>query len=342
MSFLTAPGTHRTMTGAEIRDKLGDDMVGRFEVHQHDATLARDLADAGVVMAGDYPVPVMINRRVLDADFVMGFGNIVPHCDAGYSGGSKIVMPGVCGLTTTSAIHVAAGFCPDIPLGMKDGNPCRIGMDRVARDVGLSFILNVVKSGLGEVCGVFAGDFAAAHRRGVDMAEESYSVSIPERADIVVASSYPADVDYWQAEKGVVGAYFAVKPGGIIIFAAPCGEGMATNHPRLREWLSKSLDEVTSDLAAHSPDDADADLVSAVLAVSNCRARDRADIYAVSDGLTEEDLSALRYRPFGSVQEALDEAMRRMPGATIGILPQSSVSIPVISQFKVRSLKGKD
>ncbi|MDR1966209.1 MAG: nickel-dependent lactate racemase [Synergistaceae bacterium] len=330
MSFLTAPGTHRTMTEAEILEKLGGEIVRRFRIYQHDATATGELVDMGFVMAGDYRVPVHINRRVLEADFVFGLGNIIPHSDAGYAGGAKILQPGVCGFATTAATHASSGFCPDIPLGMKDGNPCRKGMEEVASRAGLSFILNVVKNCSGEVCGVFAGDFIEAHRRGVDMAEESFMVGIPERADIVVVSSYPADIDYWQAEKGVIGAYFAVREGGIIIFAAPCPEGLATNHPRLREWLSKPLVEVLDGLRSHSAEDEDADLVSAVLAVCNCRTRDRADIYIVTDGLDDLDIAALQYRRFESVQAALDEAMKKIPGATIGILPQGAISLPVI------------
>jgi nickel-dependent lactate racemase len=322
------------MTRDEILKKLGPDIAARFEVHQHDATKREELVDIGSVMAGDYPVPVHINKRVLEADFIFGAGNIVPHSDAGYSGGAKIVQPGVCGFVTTAATHIAAGFCPDIPLGMKEGNPCREGMEAVAEKVGLSFILNVVKNCSGDVCGVFAGDFIKAHRKGVLMAEESFKVNIPAQADIVVVSSYPADLDYWQAEKGVIGAYFAVKPGGIIIFAAPCPEGLANNHPRFRDWLSKSLDEVLDGLRSHSPEDEDADLVSAVLAVCNCRVRDRASVYAVTEGLSDTDLDALHYTPFKTVQDALREAMKKIPGATVGIIPQGAISLPVLEERK--------
>ncbi|MDR3122283.1 MAG: nickel-dependent lactate racemase [Treponema sp.] len=334
MTFLTAPGTHRIMTEGEIMDKLGKEIVGRFKIYQHDATAVSELADLGKVMAGDYPVPVQINRRVLDAGFLFGLGNIVPHSDAGYSGGAKILQPGVCGFATTAATHAAAGFCPDIPLGMKENNPCRMGMEAVAAQAGLSFILNTVKNCEGAVCGVFAGDFIRAHRAGVDMAEQAFKVKVPELADIVIVSSYPADLDFWQAGKGVTAAYFAVKPGGIIIFVSPCTEGLASNHPRFREWLARPLKKVLEDLRRYSPADENADLISGVLAVCNCRARERADIYAVTQGLSQEDLAALGYRPFPNVQAALDEALRRKPGATIGILPQGGISLPVLESSR--------
>ena len=86
-------------------------------------------------------------------------------------------------------------------------------------------------------------------------------------------------------------------------------------------------------MRSHSPEDEDADLVSAVLAVCNCRARERADIYVVTDGLSGEDLEALQYKPFKSVQSALDEAMKKNPAATVGILPQGAISLPVLERW---------
>lgn len=332
ISFLTAPGTHRIMTDAEILDKIGPEMVRRFKVIQHDALITEDLVDLGVIEAGGYPIPVHVSRFAMEADLLVGLGNIVPHSDAGYSGGAKIVQPGVCGFATTSATHATAGLCPDIPLGMIEGNPCRKGMEDVARTVGLAFILNVVKNYEGEVAGIFTGDFIEAHRAGAAMAEKSLKIDMPELADIVVVSSSPADLDYWQAEKGVTSAYFAVKEGGIVVFVAPCYEGLAHNHPRFREWLDMELVDVVAGIRASSPEDVDADIVSAVLAVCNCRVRDRARIFSVSEGLTPEDLKVLHYTPFPDVQSALDEAMRLIPGGTIGILPKGGISLPVLKK----------
>jgi nickel-dependent lactate racemase len=338
MSFLTAPGTHRVMTEREIEDKLGAETARRFKIYQHDASAAEDIADLGVVdlEAGNgesripVRIPVHVNRRALSADLLIGLGSIVPHSDAGFSGGAKILQPGVCGFVTTSATHAAAGLCPDIPLGRVDGNPCREGIEAVARKVGLSFILNVVQNHAGEPAGVFAGDCVKAHRAGVELSRASFSVDVPRLADIVVVSSSPADMDYWQANKALSCAYFAVKEGGTIIFAAPCYEGLAHNHPRFREWLALPLVETLKRLRAADPEDAESDAVSAVLAICNCRVRDKARIVFVGEGLTEEDLRALQYERRATVQEALDEALRRKPDASVGILPKGGISLPAV------------
>ena len=330
MSFLTAPGTHRIMTEGEIIEKLGGDMVRRFAVRQHDANIASDMRDLGTVNAGDYEIPVHVNKYALGSDLLIGLGNIVPHSDAGLSGGAKILQPGVCDFGTTAATHAAAGFCPDIPLGMVEGNPCRRGMEEVAKRANLAFIINVVKNYNNKVAGIFAGDFLTAHREGVKLARESFKVSLPELADIVIVSSSPADLDYWQAEKGVTSAYFAVKKGGIIIFVSPCFEGLAHNHPHFREWLSLPLEETLKRLRNASPFDTSVDIISAVLAVCNSRVRNKASIFSVSEGLLPEDIEAMQYTPFPNIEEALNEALRRIPQATIGILPKGGISLPML------------
>jgi nickel-dependent lactate racemase len=337
MSFLTAPGTHRVMTEREIEDKLGAETVRRFKIYQHDATVAKDIADLGSITlrtpgggSGDYRIPVRVNRRVLSADLLIGLGNIVPHSDAGFSGGSKILQPGVCDFVTTAATHAAAGLCPDIPLGMVESNPCREGIEAVARKVGLSFILNVVQNYEGEPAGVFAGDCVKAHRAGVELSRASFSVDVPRPADIVIVSSSPADMDYWQANKALSCAYFTVEEGGTVIFAAPCHEGLAHNHPRFREWLALPLAETLKRLRAADPEDPESDMVSAVLAVCNCRVRDKARIVFVGEGLTEEDFQALQYERRATVQEAVDEALRQKPDASVGILPKGGISLPAV------------
>ena len=95
MSCLTAPGTHRLMTDAEIEAKVGPEIKARLKILQHDATVSHEIEDIGTIHVGDCRIPVHINRRVLAADLLVGLGNIVPHCDAGFSGGAKILQPGV-------------------------------------------------------------------------------------------------------------------------------------------------------------------------------------------------------------------------------------------------------
>ena len=153
-----------------------------------------------------------------------------------------------------------------------------------------------------------------------------------ELADIVIASSYPADIDYWQGIKGVTSAYFAVKPGGVIILASPCYEGMAHNHPLYAQWLASPIEEVRKGIMEASPYDTDTDIISAVVALDGCRARERAKIYMVSEGLTPEQIRGICYTPAKTIQEALDAAIAAKPDATIGLLPLGGISLPVLKR----------
>ena len=151
-----------------------------------------------------------------------------------------------------------------------------------------------------------------------------------EQADIVVASSYPADIDYWQGIKGLTSAYFAVKQGGAIILAAPCSEGMVHNHPLYAHWLASPFEDVLNAIKSSSPYDMDTDVIAAVVALGSRRTLKRAKVYMVSDGLTDEEIRNIGYIPAGSVQEALDAALAEKPDATVGILPQGGISLPIL------------
>ncbi|SDP64139.1 nickel-dependent lactate racemase family protein [Desulforhopalus singaporensis] len=331
IEILTAPGSHRILTDDELLEKVGPDLIKRLKINQHDYKDESSLMTMPSVHIAGIEIPVQINRKIADFDFIIGIGNIVPHSDAGYSGGAKIFQPGICGYPTTAATHISAAMLDEIPLGVVD-NPCRLGMEEVARRAGLKFIINTVKNYRGEVIDVVAGDFVEAHRLGARVSRDAFSVQMKELADIVVVSSYPADLDFWQALKGVTSAYFAVKPGGFIIFASPCHEGFAQNHPRFHDWLKMSHREILEKAKNAPVDDKSVDLISAVLATCNSRARERASILAVSHGLTDFDLEVLGYKRCASVQSALDYALKQMPTATIGILPRGGDVLPVLAK----------
>jgi nickel-dependent lactate racemase len=335
IEILTAPGTHRVMTDAEVIEKVGEAVAASIQISQHDFSDKDSLFDLGVVKAGESEIPVLVNKKAMEADFIIGIGNIVPHCDAGYSAGAKIVQPGICGYTTTAATHVAAALLEEIPLGVVE-NPCRLGMEKVAKRVGLGFIINTIMNFKNEVIDIVAGDFVEAHRKGAKIAEKAFGVSVPEPADIVIVSSHPANIDYWQAEKGIISAYFAVKENGFIIFLAPCPEGLEHNHPRFREWLKMSYSGACDRIREFPLEDETADLVSADLAICNSRVREKATILAVSHGLAEADMEILGYKPFKTVQEALAFALAAIPDGTIGILPRGGDCLPVLDDKNKR------
>lgn len=330
ISLMIAPGTHRRMSRREIVEKLGHEIVSRFRITQHDAGDKSMIADLGTVEARGYAVPVRVNRRVLRADLVVGFGNIIPHCNAGFSGGAKIAVPGVCDSATTAAVHAASAFHPRIPLGENDTNPCRAAIEAGAKKIGMDFILNVVLNHRGKTAGVFAGDFIAAHREGAALAAKLFNVAVPRRAGIVVAGSSPADIDFWQAGKGLAAAAMAVKESGIIILAARCREGLAHNHPRYREYLRHSLEENLTLIRGARPEDGDADVTAASVAAENNKIRSMAKVFIVTEGLSGDDIDALGFERYDSLQGAFEAALKIDPSASVGLLPRGGHALPVL------------
>ncbi|MEG1642345.1 MAG: nickel-dependent lactate racemase [Synergistaceae bacterium] len=332
ITLLTAPGTHRVMTDNEISEKYGEEIINRLKIIQHDATDKTSITDLGKIQTKNYTIPLHVNKHITTADLIIGFGSIVPHCNAGYSGGGKIILPGICDFASTSAAHASAAFCKEIPLGEIEDNPCREAIDLAAEKVGLSFIINCVLDEDHAPVGLFVGEPLSAHREGAKLSQKVFQTEIKEKADIVIASSAPADLDFWQGGKGLSASSFAVKNGGIIILASSCIEGLVENHPKYSKYLSMNYNEVMDIIKTTPPEDIEADIVSAAVATENHKIKSKATIFIITDGLCENDIKSLGFKKFDTITQALEEAKKRIPNAKIGIIPSAGTTIPLISK----------
>ena len=191
-------------------------------------------------------------------------------------------------------------------------------------------IINTVLTRSGRIADVYSGDFVKAHWEGVQHSKTIYGVRIPRLADVTISSSYPADIDFWQANKALYAAERIVKRGGDIILLAPCPEGFAgqAEHVRTLEALagipSRRLYHEARRQGLHD---------YAALTVSDiaARCRDSAWVTVVSDGLIDEHVSALGFERAGSVEEALARALRRQ-GDEAGIvaITHGGETLPVL------------
>lgn len=306
VTVVMANGTHRSMTQAEIEQKIGPEMASRLRVENHDYR-ADDLVDLGATPSG---VPVAINRRVAEADLVIGIGSIVPHRYCGWSGGAKIVQPGVCGEKTTVATHLMITRDPGVRIGNVE-NVVRHEMEAVAKRAGLRFIVNVVLNARGEVTHVVAGDPMRAHREGVVRAMEVAAACIPCRADLVIAGSHPADMNFWQAGKALYTADLAVVDGGTIILVTPAYEGIG-EHPEFGALLGVEYDEIMSSLESGLI----GDRLGAAAALAVRLVARRARIVVVTDGLRREEVEKMgfEYYPRLELQRAVDNVVARYRG----------------------------
>lgn len=348
ITVLICPGTHRILTEEELENKLGAFAMEHFRVLQHDCRDAGSLVRLDSVRIGGLEIPVEVNRTAVEADLLIGLGSIIPHPNAGFSGGAKILDPGCCGPATVSATHTAAAVLDYLPLGMME-NAFRDSLETAAKAAGLGFIVNVILNPENGVADLVTGDPVRAHRVGALISREVFGVEIPEPAEILISASYPYDDDYWQCEKAMISGYFAVKEDGIMIVAAPCREGLAHNHDELLSWLALPRKEVIRRILqlcggagepAGDPETSSGpksetggglkDLVAAAIASGARMVSEKAEIFFVCDGLTDEEVRAMGYRRFPTLQAALDTALRERPEGRVGILPRGGDCLPVV------------
>lgn len=308
-------GTHRPMTDTEIADRLGSEVAERFTVSNHDYLDEKKLVNLGTT---DLGIPALVSKTVVDADVVVAVGNIVPHNAAGWGGGSKMILPGVCGEESVGMLHIAAGRVKPISkLVATLENPMRGGINEIARKAGLKAIVNTVLNNEDKVVRVFAGEPVQAFREGVATAREVFCQKIDEPADVIISSTYPADIDYWQGMKALDFAHVGVRKGGTIVLITPCTEGISPMHPsfktRATESYSKLLDAVEKKEIESLP------VAGALLMHSQIR--EHANIICYSTGVTEEDKQALGFEHAPTIEEGIQTALKRHgERARIGVL----------------------
>jgi len=231
-------GTHRAVTHEEALRLLGEDVIKRVKTVSHDCK-ASDLVYVGT--AQRHGIRVYLNRVFAEADVKILTGDIGFHYYAGYGGGRKSVLPAVTGEETIKRNH-AMILHPKAKTGVLDENPIHEDMVEAARLAKVDFILNVVTNSKGEVVKAFAGDLEKAFYEGTKLVDEMYRISVDRKADVVVVSSggHPADINLFQAYKGVDNALEAVKRGGVIILVAECPEGHGNQV--FYDWVVKFKD----------------------------------------------------------------------------------------------------
>ena len=269
--------------------------------------------------------PISVNRRVLDADVVIGLSSIVPHHIPGYSGGSKIIQPGVSGEPTTASTHMFSAVSDTQILGVVE-SPVRLEMEEVAAKAGLTAILNTTLNARGEMVDSFFGDPRAAFRAGTESSRRIYGLNSPSSVDIVIAGSHPCDIEFWQAHKSLFPAAKIVRPGGTIIVVAPCPEGVARTHDDVLNYADQPYGRIRKLVDSGAA----ADPVGASNAVAWSRIRDFAEISLVSDGISAEDCRALGFQSFPSLDAALTDARRRLgKDASVAVMTHAPETLPI-------------
>jgi len=244
-SVIVATGRHRLMTRQEVRDHLGADLVRRYRITQHDAFDRRRMVRKGTTSRG---TAIRVNRTVFQHDVVIGCGIIEPSYLCGFSGGRKLLMPGLADHRSIDSNHYWLTH-PDAKIGRLDGNPVSDDAAEFARDLPLHFIVYAVSGPNDEVVKIVSGHPVEAHERACAQCRKIYRVRLRE-ADIVISSAggHPYDFDLVQAKKAIIPAAEAVRRNGVIILFGACPDGLGAE-PTFIDWLrNKTPAEVARDV----------------------------------------------------------------------------------------------
>jgi lactate racemase len=324
---IVATGTHRPNTGPELEAMLGEELAGRLAVVNHDGGDASGLTWCGRLGAD---VPVWLNRTWLDADVRITTGFVEPHMFAGFSGGPKLVAPGMAALETVLTLHDSARIGhPRATWAVTSGNPVHDDVRAIAAATGVDFAFDVVLNRDQQVVGAFAGELFAMHGRACSLARELCVQPVDAPFDVVLTSNsgYPLDQNLYQCVKGISAANQVVRPGGTILCAGECRDGFP-DHGRFKELMtgSRSPEALLSAIegsAVTLHDQWEAQILA--------RVQRNASVLVHSDHLAPDVLRAAHLVPCPDLEEAVDAARRRVgSSARVCVLPEGPQTVPVL------------
>lgn len=332
VAIVVATGTHRPTTELEKRRIVGEEVLARYEVVDHRADDLASLVDLGHTARG---TPVLMNRRVVEADLRICVGLVKPHPNAGYTGGGKAILPGVCGRATVGHNH---GFAftahPASCVGVITDNPIRADIEEMVRTkLGPCFLLNLVLDSQKRLTGVFAGDIVVAHRAAAAALDAMVRLPVPEVADVVIVGcSAPVDVSLYQGFNAILSPLRLPRPvvrrGGSLILSGSFPEGVGPrgfyelvvgggSPAALRERIRTSPIPLSDQHAAQQW----ADSVEHV------------DIQVVCEGVDAATLEAMWVRAAPDLDTALARALARHgPAARVLVMPNAPFCIAELAE----------
>jgi nickel-dependent lactate racemase len=326
--ILIATGTHRANTDDELTHMFGAEILERHRVLNHDA---RD--PSTLVLAGRGPddMPVWLRREWVEADVRITTGFVEPHFFAGFSGGPKMVAPGLAGLETTMILHDARRIGHSkATWGVIEGNPVHDDVREIARRTGVDFALDVTLNGEKEITAAFAGELFAEHRAACATSRREAMREVPYRFDVVVTtnSGFPLDQNLYQAVKGMSAAAQIVKDGGVILCAAECRDGLP-DHGTYVDLLGrgKSPDELLAMI--HDPTFSEPDQWQVQIQAQILK---RARVWVKTSFLSPEEIRAAHCEPVEDISVAAREALEEAgDGASLCVLPRGPQTIPYVA-----------
>ena len=325
ITLLVATGCHRATAPEELREKLGPELYAREKVVVHDCDEEANLVCLGTLPSGG---ALVIHRLAAEADLLVAEGFIEPHFFAGFSGGRKSILPGICNAATVNENHsYKAVSNPHAAAGVLEGNPIHEDMLCAAKAVHVQFILNVALDAQKKIIAAWAGDLEKAHAEGVKFVRSLAQCPVVE-GDIVVTSNggYPLDQNLYQSPKAVATAEACCREGGVIIMCCSCADGMGgSNFERL--ITMGTVDEIDAYLSKIPPKESISEQWCAQI---YSRILKHHKVILVTTFLDHELVRKANMTPASDVNEALEMALEMMgKNAQVVVIPDGVAVLAV-------------
>jgi lactate racemase len=328
IGILVATGLHRPCTGSELAEIVGDPRVmARVRVENHFANDEAAHVDLGPTHTRG--VPVKIDRRFVEADLRIATGLVEPHFMAGYSGGRKVVAPGIAHADTIRTFH-SSRFMGD-PLAREcnlDGNPLHEEQLQIVRKIGEVYGLNTVIDEERRLAQVTFGDIVASHDASVDYVRGMVEVRVPRKFSTIVTSAggYPLDETYYQTVKGMVTPLDILEPGGTLIIASECSGGFGSAHFRTAQaqLVRVGPDAFLQGLQRKTLADIDEWQTQKQLQPMRL-----GRVQLFTGGLSAEERTLTGVEPIDSVEHAIRASVERTGDPAVAIIPEGPYVVPL-------------
>lgn len=317
VTMLIATGLHRGATQEEINTIVGPEIASRYRIVSHDAKVLSDHVFLGATGRG---TPVHIDRRFIEADLHITLGFIEQHLMLGFSGGRKLIAPGLAAQETIKVIHSPRFMRePMATEGSIADNPLHAELLEVARIARHDFMLDVTLTQERGISGVFAGDPVLAHAAGVAFVEQTCLERLDEPVDVVITSAagYPLDLTFYQIVKGITAATHMVKPGGRILVVAQCAEGVGSPEFARRLAGMRNFKSFLEEIRT-APVEVDQWQLEK-LALTG----EKFDLFFYTPGVTRGQLGFLAEWAYNTLGEAIAATLDGLPeGARVALVPE--------------------
>ena len=327
ITILVATGLHRPNEGDEMRELVGNDWVmNTVTVANHFARNDEDHIDLGKTPRG---TAVKLDRRFVEADIRIATGLVEPHFMAGWSGGRKVIAPGVAHKETITTFHSARFMAhPRAANCILDGNPLHEEQLAIVKMLGKVYALNTVIDEHRNLSFVNFGEIIQSHLQAVAFCRDYAEVPVTRRFKTVVTSAagYPLDKTYYQTVKGMVGPLDILEPGGNLIIASDCSEGMGSHEyvEAQRRLIDLGSDGFFADISKKQY--ADIDEWQTQMQLKPMKV---GSVSLYTKGLSAEQRALTGVRMIDSVEEAIADSVRSTGDRHVAIVPEGPYVVPV-------------